>query len=257
MTTEKISWKKKIKKLQIIFFLVFLWVYVVYGFFIDAYHNYKTKSDKLENLLVKEIPAKEKELMEIKEKEKKLQNIKKNMRAFSTAYNYCYIWYVERKYWLLVKNQKSLVNCIDEKLQWKLLTKYDGFIKWFKDVELEKVAISLWVVKNNLPKFDLDQKRFLYNLDQNIFEGSLEDNITYLTLGTPILMDSKLKLYKVNFSFKVPLTYKSFIRLFQKLQSTIYVRNNLYYTISNISDFDITKKEIQNIGIQWSFYFTK
>jgi hypothetical protein len=86
---------------------------------------------------------------------------------------------------------------------------------------------------------DFNEKSFLYSLDKNIFQDNLEKKVDYLTISNPILIDSKKKFYKVNFTFRTLLSYSEFQNLLKRMQNIIYKNNDLYYTISSVSNYDI------------------
>jgi len=256
--TEKISWKKKIKKLQILFFILIMLLYIVYSYFSDNYNSYKEKKQELEQLTLKKIPDLKNQIKIIKEKWKVLWKISDNYKAFVDSYNKCYKNYILSKYQTNSKTNISLGMCIDKEMRKKLSIKYDWFIKLLKDSEIQKIAISFGVNKTSLPKFDIDQKRLLSSLDGEIFDNALESKISVLSLWKPVLLDKKLNLYKSSFTFTLELNYNWFKKLLDKLQNKMYINNYNYYTISNISDFDIVKpNDVQKITLQWNFYFTK
>jgi len=258
--TENISWKQKIKKLQIIFFVLVIVAYYVYNYAHDTYIKYENTKKQLTELKVNKITSKEEELLKLKEKISVIDKIKKNYKPFVISYNKCYPDYISKKYGVENIKITSLRECIDKEMLNRLGIKYDHFIKTLKDVDIEKIVIWLWITKNELAKFDIDQKRFLRSLDQHVFDDSLEKYVSVLTIWEPVLLDKKLGLYKVSFSFPVVVDYETLLSILKKMQNNIADRdyNNLYYTISTVSNFDISNTAFpQKINIQWNFYFTK
>lgn len=273
--TETISWRKKIKNMQILFFVLLIAAYFIYNNFSSIYKDYKWQKQELQTL-EKKIPSLNNKISELKEKEFLIKKVKKNYKSFYKAYNKivdkernlnCYEKYIFTKNWLLWKNKKYnwlLVKCIDNNMNELDRIKYDHFIRKFSDEEIIKLAISFGIKKKKLQKFDVDQKAILGALDQNIFKSDknpnmdMEKQLSFLSIWAPVLLDQKLGLYKASFSFSLKLDYKWFINLMKKLQNKIYYRWNLYFTISNISEFNIVNEnEKQDITIQWNFYFTK
>ena len=266
--TENISWKKRIRKLQIVFFILLLISYFSYSYVLEAYNNYTSTKKELEELTVNKINKKQEEVSKLQKKEALLKKLSdpKIEKAFISAYNKCYPKYIELRY---IKGKNwNLVKCIDSEILKDIPTNYEHEFKNFSNDEIEKISIVLWVFKNNLNKFDIDQKRFLWALDQKVFANTLEDKVEVLTLWNPIVLDKKLGLYKVNFTFTTNLNYNGFLSILNKFQNNINytssdkpslrLANNLYFNVENMSDFDLTKPdEQQKINIQWAFYFIK
>jgi len=258
--TENISWKQKIKKLQIVFFIFAVVWYYTYNYVSSIYDEYSSKKNVLTDLKINKITSKEEELNKLKQKLVVLKKINDNYKSFVIAYNACYSDYVEKLYWIEWKKITSLRDCMDQKIAERAGLKYDHFIKTLKDVDIVKIAVWFGINKNNLTKFNFDQKVFLRSLDQHVFDDTLEKRVDVITLWQPVLIDKKLQLYKVSFSFPTEVDYEKLVLILKKMQNDLAGKkyNNLYYTISNVSNFDMSNTSFpQKINIQWNFYFTK
>jgi len=247
--TNQVSWKKKIKYLNILFLILLILWYYVYWEFTQVHSDYKNTKTKLDNISVSYL-KKQDNLNKVVKKNEDLSNINKNNKKFINAYNTCYLPY-KSSFYSLWWTSVSFRNCIKSKYN-------KDYINNFTDIDLEKIGISMWIYKDTSKKMSFDQSKFLASLDQNIFAGQLKNKVPLLSFSDPSLVDKKTNLYKVNFTFSINLSYSRFINLFKLLQDRIFSKNRLYYTINSISSFDINDTaSIQQINIQWSFYLTK
>lgn len=247
---NQVSWKKKIKYLNILFLILLILWYYVYWEFTQVYSDYKNTNIKLDNFSASYL-KKQDNLNKIKTKTESLTDINKNSKKFIDAYNVCYLPYKSSFYSLWSWDSVSFRKCINSKYN-------KDYINNFTDLDLEKIGISMWVYKDTSKKISFDQSRFLASLDKNIFAGQLKNRVPLLSFSDPSLVDKNTNLYKVDFTFSVNLSYTNFINLFKLLQDRIFNKNSLYYTINSISSFDINDTtSIQKINVQWSFYLTK
>lgn len=256
MDAKQLSWKKSIKRFQAIFLVLIILVFYVWSNVLDLYNQNQSKIKELDKVTMS-VKKVQDDISIVEDRTSKLSSINKNKTSFIKSYNKCYNSYVWARYDISNKNRSSsLKTCI----AWIYPKAWD--LKSFKDEDLENIWVSFWVHKLastwNQSKMNFDQKRVLYSLDRNVFVDRLESFASMLSFSNPVLIDSKLNLYKVSFTITTNLNFKAFAEVLRKLQNEIFTTWNLYYTISNISKFDIMKEdEIQKINIQWNFYFTR
>jgi len=246
-----VSWKKLVKYLQTLFFVLLIVWYNLYNYTKWVYYKYNEKLNELHNITMK-VKSMKDDITKIQEIIQSLEHIKENKEKFITAYNHCYSDYSFKKYDIWSWNIVSLKNCINNT--------YNNIsnIENFKDIDLENIWISFGIYKDNSIKMNFDQKSFLVSLDKNIFLDNLEAMVPLLSFSNPVLINKDLWLYKVSFTFSINLSYAEFKNLFNRMQNMLYNENNIYYTIDNIWRFDIMNEtEQQIINIQWSFYFSR
>ncbi len=246
---KNISWKQKIKYAQIVVVVLAIVVYNLFFYVKDVYAQYQSTINKIDSTNVQQLQINE-DLTKITTKLNNLQNIYKNRVKFIKAYNDCYTQYKNRIYSIGTWNGISFRDCINKEYK-------KSYILKMTDVNLEEIGISLWIYKDTSTKMSFDQAKFLASLDKNVFSWKLKQEVPILSFWQPTLLNKKLWLYKVSFSFTVQKNYTWFINLFKLLQNKIFLKNTLYYTVDSISTFDIMSNDLQNISIQWSFYFTK
>ncbi len=250
MDRKQLSWKKSIKYLQILFFIFIIIGYNLFNYTMWVYDKYNEKLDKLNEVVMK-VESIQDEINNVKDISASLKQIQENKDDFLFAYNNCYANYSLKKYNMWTWNVVSLKNCV-----WNIYS--ESNIEDFKDIDLEKIWISFWLYEDKSWKLSFDQKKFLSSLDQNVFMDNLENKVPLLSFSNPVLIDDRLWLYKVSFTFSTNLSYSSFINTFNRLQNMLHKENNLYYTIDNIWEFDImNESQEQEINIQWSFYFSR
>ncbi len=249
---EKLSWRKKIKYVQIAILISFVVLYFVWGFFNEQKQYFETQKNTFQQkeLTLTKLKAEKNQIDLISQR---IAEILKNKKNFIKAYNNCYPKYVRRVYLLSGEVQvTSLRNCIYNKGFKK------PFIKNLTDKDIEKIVIGLWVLKNTNPKLLYPQTDVLYSLDKNIFYDRMENNVQMVSFGTPKVIDKKLNLYVVDFSLKTQVNYSTFKNVLNAFQNKIYLNKPVYYTVKSISSFDITKtSDLQPLLIQGEFYFTK
>ena len=246
---KNVSWKQKIKYAQIVVVVLAIVVYNLFFYAKDVYAKYQSTINKIDTVKTQQLKVAD-DLTNIITKLNNLQNIYKNRSKFIKAYNDCYTQYKNRIYSIGTWNGLSFRDCINKEY------KKDYILK-MTDVDLEKIGISFGIYKDTATKMSFDQTVFLASLDKNIFAWKLKQEVPILSFWQPTLLNKKLWLYKVSFSFTVQKNYSWFINLFKLLQNKIFLKNTLYYTVDSISTFDIMSNDLQNISVQWSFYFSK
>jgi len=246
---KNVSWKQKIKYVQIAAIVLAIVVYNLFYYTKDVYAQYETSINKIDSVETKQLQVKS-NLTSITTKLDNLKDIYKNKEKFIKAYNGCYTQYKNRIYSIGTWNGVSFRDCINKDYN-------KDYILKMTDVDLEEIGISFWIYKDTSTKMSFNQSLFLASLDKNIFSWKLKQEVPILSFWQPTLINKKLWLYKVSFSFTVQKNYSWFINLFKLLQNKIFIKNTLYYTIDSISPFDIMNNDLQNISVQWSFYFSK
>ena len=246
---KNVSWKQKIKYAQIAVVVLAIVVYNLFFYAKDVYAQYQSTINKIDSVQMKQLKVKD-DLTRITTKLDNLKNIYKNKEQFIQSYNDCYTQYKNRIYSLGTWNGISFRDCINK-------TYKKDYILKMTDIDLEEIGISFWIYKDTATKMSFDQSLFLASLDKNIFSWKLKQEVPILSFWQSTLLNKKLWLYKVSFSFTVEKNYAWFINLFKLLQNKIFIKNTLYYTIDSISTFDIMNNDLQNISVQWSFYFSK
>jgi len=249
---ERLSWKKKIKYIQIGILIWFVALYFVWDFFNQQKAYFENTKQQYQQ---KEIQSQklEEELNKIELTTDRIKSIFKNKKQFVEAYNSCYIEYTYKKYSLSGENMEiPLWNCIYNA----------GFDKWFikniKDEEIEFIVKWMWVVELWDSKETYPEKKVLYSLDKNVFLDKMENKVEMLSFGLPTLVNKNLGLYEVNFTFKTTTNYVWFQNILKSIQNKIYDSGYVYYNIKSLSKFDITRTEmVQPLLFQWTFYFTK
>lgn len=245
----ELNWKKRIKYLQILFFVFLLLGYFVYWWFSAQKNKYIQMQNKL-NREIAQLAQKESILTEAENFVSNLKDIKKNFSKFAYAFNNCYLSY-EKKWYSLYTWLVSLRNCIYEKWYNK------PYIKIMSDDDLVKIAKSFGILTLNNKKLNFPQTQILYSLDKNIFADDLEHKVDFITFWNPTLVNKKFNLYSVSFSFKTKVNYSIFQNLFKKLQNTLFDKNYIYYDIQSISSFDVTEAGYQDLLVQGKIYFQK
>jgi len=247
---QTLSWRKKIKYMQMFCLILIVIWYFAYNKAVEMYHNYGNKISELNNVKV-DVLSKQNEMKDIKRKIDYLNDIQDNYTGFVYAYNSCYSYYIEKMYNVWTGNIVSLNSCIYN----------NGFKKDYilelKDIDIQKIAILFWVYHDDSLKFTFDQKKLLYSLDQNIFFDDLEKKVPILTLSQPILIDAKLRLYKINFTISInKIKYNQLKNYIRQLQNKLFEKWDIYYTLNSISSFNIMNvNDPQNVNLQWTFYF--
>lgn len=248
-TMKEFNWKQKIKYLQILFFLIlFVW-YFVYWWFVAQRQNYLQKQNEL-NKKVSQLSLLKSRLAETENFISNLKDIKKNFSKFANAFNDCYLYYEKRGY-SLYTGGVSLRKCIYEKWYKK------PYIKTIVDDDIVRIAHSFGILKLSNLKLEFPENEILYSLDKNIFSDHLENDANFVTFGVPVLVNKKLSLYSVSFSFKTRANYSMFKNLFKKLQNELFEKGYVYYDINSISSFDITQPGYQDLLVQGKIYFQK
>lgn len=260
MDTKQLLWKKSIKRFQSIFLIMAVLCLYVWNNTLNFFHENQAQIQNLQKVTM-EVKQIEDKIQKVKDTTTNLTSIEKNQSSFMKSYNTCYIRYVWKKYDFIDKKfdwdkDNSFKKCMSS---W--YPKVDDF-KNFNDEQLVNIWTSMWIHKEpstwNESKMNFNQKRVLYSLDRNIFGDNLETRSSMISFSNPTLMDSNLKLYKVSFTLTTDTNFDWFMSILRKLQNEMYVSWNLYYTIWNISKFDIMEEDkIQKINIQWNFYFTR
>ena len=249
---KRLSWKKKIKYVQIAILIAVVVLYFVRGFFNEQKHYFDSQNKLLQQkeLTLTKLQAKKTQIDLISQR---VAKIVKNKEKFINAYNSCYFSYVKNVYLLSGNNQvSSLKDCIYNKWFNEL------FVKNLTDKDIEKIVIGLWVLKNTNSKMLYPQTDVLYSLDKNIFYDKMEDSVQMLSFGLPRLVNKKLGLYAVDFTLKTKVNYSLFKNVLNAFQNKIYLNKPVYYGVKSISSFDITKtSDLQDLLIQGEFYFTK
>ena len=246
---KNISWKQKIKYAQIVVIVLAIVVYNLFYYVKSVYAQYQNTVNKIDSTQMQQLKVKD-NLSKLNTKLNNLKDIYKNRVQFIDAYNICYTPYKNRIYSIGTWTGISFRDCIYKNY------KKDYILK-MTDIDLEKIGISFGIYRDTATKMSFDQSLFLASLDKNIFSWKLKQEVPILSFWEPTLVNKKLWLYKVNFSFTVNKNYVWFINLFKLLQNKIFIKNTLYYTIDSISTFDIMNNDLQNIAVQWSFYFSK
>lgn len=246
---KNVSWKQKIKYAQIVVIVLSIVVYNLFFYVKDVYAQYQTTVNKIDSMKAKQLKVKD-DLAKISNKLDNLKDIYKNKEQFVKSYNNCYSKYKNRIYSIGTWNWISFRNCINKEYE-------KDYILKMTDVDLEEIWISFWIYKDTATKMSFDQSLFLASLDKNIFSWKLKQEVPILSFWQPTLLNKKLWLYKVSFSFTVKKNFIWFINLFKLLQNKIFLKNTLYYTVDSISTFDIMSNDLQDISVQWSFYFSK
>ncbi len=248
---KQISWKKKIKYVQLWALIAFVVLYFIYGWFVEVKQHYDSLSKTFEQKEIKIAKLNETKA-NIKFFSQKIQDIIKNKQAFIKAYNECYFYYALKDYALSgTKVANSLKDCLYNKWYNK------PYIKNFSDQDIIKIALWMGVLKQKNSKEFFPQTQILYSLDKNIFSDDLEQYVDLLSFGLPKLENKQLRLYSVNISFKTKVNYSMFLNLFSNLQNKLYARNNIYYSIQNISKFDVVNNSFQDLLVQAKVYFIK
>lgn len=251
-TFERLSWKKKIKYIQISILIWIIALYFTWNFFNQQKKYFDNIKDQYQQ---KEIQLQK--LMEEKNKieitTERIKSILKDKIRFIEAYNSCYTKYTYKKYSISGDNiEISLWNCIYN--EW-----FDKwFIKALEDKEIEFIAKWLGVAELWNSKELYPEKKVLYSLDKNIFQDKMENKVEMLSFGLPTLVNKNLNLYEVNFTFKTTVNYVWLQNILKAIQNKMYNTGYIYYSIKSLSRFDITQPErAQPLLVQWAFYFTK
>ena len=249
---KKLSWKKRIKYVQIAILISLVVLYFLWGFFNEQTHYFETQKAILQQkeLTLANLKAEKNEIDLISQR---IGKILKKKEDFIKAYNVCYPKYAKRLYLLSGSAEViSLKDCMYDK--WFKQT----FIKELSNEDIEKMAIALWILKNTNNKLTYPQTDVLYSLDKNIFYDKMEDSVQMLSFGLPKLVNKKLDLYSVDFTLKLQVNYSLFKNVLNAFQNKIYLNKPVYYSIRSISSFDVTRtNDLQPLLIQGEFYFTK
>ena len=243
------NWKQKIKYLQILFFLILLVGYFVYGWFMQQKQIYDNKKSELDKK-VSQLASLQSKLIETENFISNLQDIQKNFKAFAGSFNNCYIYYEKRGY-SLYTGGVSLRNCMYEAWYKK------PYLKTISDDKIVKIAQSFGILKLDNSKLSFPETKILSSLDKNMFSDELESKVDFVTFGRPSLVAKNFNLYSVSFSFKTKANYSEFKNLFKKLQNKLYEKNYVFYDINSISSFDITSSDYQDLLVQGKIYFQK
>ena len=248
---ETISWKKKIKYLQISILIALVVLYFMIWYFNKQKNYFKVNRNILQQ--------KEVILNNLKDEKnkidlmiKRIKDIRQSNKLFIESYNKCYALYSKKNYLLSWENyENSLKDCMYKNWYEK------EYIKNMTDDNIQKILIWLWVLKNNNTKMEYPQTAILSSLDKNIFNDKMEKKLDFISFWLPNLIDKKLWLYTVDFSIKTKVNYSLFKDILWKMQNKMFINNPIYYNVKWISAFDITQNKIQDLLIQGNFYYIK